>query len=380
MSKPTRLVAILIAVSFIVGAGLVIAQEAKTTHIVAQDETLAKIATQYFGNAFSWPLIWEANKDKVQDPHWIYPGQELVIPPLSAAGPVNAPDTSRPDTAKAAPAPADTTPAVAEAAPQPEPEPEPEPTAEQPKVGVRHIGLVSKPLPVVSEAMAFKAGYISPVDEKPLGRIISHRTDLVNKDHLYSNEEVFINLGARDGVKIGDMYCIYSLSEKVTHPVSKKPMGRIVNVLGVIKVTEVEDRTAGAIITQCFQPLGHNEAIKPYLDVIVPTNLSPLPATTTLEGYIVAYRHEVNQNAFNEIVYIDRGTADGIMPGDIFEIYRPQNKSKETGSNAALPVIVLGQLQVLAVRDGTGAAYVSKTTIEGIRPGDHIRLIKQVSK
>ncbi len=381
MSKPTRLVAILIAVSFIVGAGLVIAQEAKTTHIVAQDETLAKIATQYFGNAFSWPLIWEANKDKIQDPHFIYPGQELVIPPLSAAGPVNAPDTSKPEVA-AAPAPADTTPVVAEPAPEPEPEPEPEATPVQPTVGVRHISVVAKPIPVVAEAMAFQAGYISPVDEKPLGYIVGSRADLVERDHLVTNDKVYINIGGRDGVKVGDMYVVYRQSEQVKHPVTKKLMGRKITIVAVIKVDEVEDRTAGARIVSCYETLGNKEMIKPYLDVIVPTNLTPLPATKTLEGYIVAFRDRRDLNALNKVVYIDRGTADGIMPGDVFEIYRLQQPVQDPSRKVKSKVseIVMGRLQVLAVRNGTAAAYVSALTIEDIREGELIRLVKQVTK
>jgi hypothetical protein len=380
MLKPTRLVAILFAALMIAGTGLLIAQEAKTTHIVAQDETLAKIATQYFGNAFSWPLIWEANKDKIQDPHFIYPGQELVIPPLGAAGPVNAPDTSKPEVA-AAPAPADTIP-VAEPAFQPEPEPEPEQAPVQPTVGVRHIGVVAKPLPVVAEAMAFQAGYISPVDEKPLGYIIGSRSDLVERDHLVTNDKVYINIGGRDGVKAGDMYVVYRQSEQVKHPVTKKLLGRKIVIVAVIKVDQVEDRTAGAVINSCYETLGEKEMIKPYLDVIVPTNLTPLPATTTLEGYIVAFRDHRDLNSLNHIVYLDRGTADGIMPGDVFEIYRPQQPVQDPSRKMKSQVseIVMGRLQVLAVRNSTAAAYVSAVTVEDIREGERIRLVKQVAK
>lgn len=368
------IVAIVVAAAVIVGTGAVIAQDAKTSHIVVQDETLHQISEQYLGNAFSWPLIWEANKDKVEDPHWIYPGQELVIPPLSAAGPLTAPDTLKP----AAPA-VDTT-TVAEA-PAPEPEPEPEPAPVQ-VVGVRRIGLVQSLMPVVSEDMALRGGYISPTDEKPLGHIVSHRADLIDKNKLITNDKVYINLGSSDGVKVGDRYAIYRQLGRIKHPVTKQDLGRLIVVSGVVAVDEVEQRTAGAKIIKCFEALDKNEAIKPYLDVVIPKGLTPLPATKTLEGRIVAFRDVREAGTFHEIVYIDLGTAEGIMPGDIFEIYRPQAKAKDPdrGQTSELPVIVLGQLQVLGVRNNTATAYIAKSHLEGIKEGERIRLIKQVSR
>ncbi|KKS26065.1 MAG: Peptidoglycan-binding lysin domain-containing protein, partial [Parcubacteria group bacterium GW2011_GWA2_42_11] len=33
------------------------------------------------GSGNKWRRIYNANKDKIQDPNLIYPGQELVIPP-----------------------------------------------------------------------------------------------------------------------------------------------------------------------------------------------------------------------------------------------------------------------------------------------------------
>jgi nucleoid-associated protein YgaU len=33
-----------------------------------------------YSNAKKWPEIYEANKDKIKDPDWIYPKQEFVIP------------------------------------------------------------------------------------------------------------------------------------------------------------------------------------------------------------------------------------------------------------------------------------------------------------
>jgi nucleoid-associated protein YgaU len=51
-------------------------------HMVVQDEWLAKIAGYWevYDNYREWPLLYEANKDRIQDPDLIFPEQELVIP------------------------------------------------------------------------------------------------------------------------------------------------------------------------------------------------------------------------------------------------------------------------------------------------------------
>jgi len=50
------------------------------TYVVKSGDSLSKIAKEILGDAGRWPEIFEANKDKIEDPDLIYPGQELDIP------------------------------------------------------------------------------------------------------------------------------------------------------------------------------------------------------------------------------------------------------------------------------------------------------------
>jgi nucleoid-associated protein YgaU len=45
-------------------------------------DTLWRIAEKVYGDRTKWPLIYEANKDVLQDPNKIYPKQVLKIPPV----------------------------------------------------------------------------------------------------------------------------------------------------------------------------------------------------------------------------------------------------------------------------------------------------------
>jgi nucleoid-associated protein YgaU len=47
---------------------------------VQAGDTLSKIAKQFYGNANDYNRIFEANRDKLQNPDRINVGQELVIP------------------------------------------------------------------------------------------------------------------------------------------------------------------------------------------------------------------------------------------------------------------------------------------------------------
>lgn len=51
------------------------------TYTVAKGDTLSHIAKQFYGSANKWNAIFEANRDQLDDPDRIKPGQVLKIPP-----------------------------------------------------------------------------------------------------------------------------------------------------------------------------------------------------------------------------------------------------------------------------------------------------------
>lgn len=50
------------------------------TYTVVRGDCLWKIAQRYYGKGSLWPRIFDANRSKIKNPHWIYPGQVFVIP------------------------------------------------------------------------------------------------------------------------------------------------------------------------------------------------------------------------------------------------------------------------------------------------------------
>jgi nucleoid-associated protein YgaU len=50
------------------------------SYTVKSGDTLSDIAKREYGDAGQWKRIFEANRDKIDDPDHIHPGQELTIP------------------------------------------------------------------------------------------------------------------------------------------------------------------------------------------------------------------------------------------------------------------------------------------------------------
>ena len=51
------------------------------TYTVQKGDSLSKIAKTTLGDANAWKKIFEANKDVLDDPDKIFPGQVLKLPP-----------------------------------------------------------------------------------------------------------------------------------------------------------------------------------------------------------------------------------------------------------------------------------------------------------
>lgn len=51
-----------------------------TEYTVKRGDTLSAIAQDHYGRASAWRRIFDANRDQIDDPDLIRPGQVLVIP------------------------------------------------------------------------------------------------------------------------------------------------------------------------------------------------------------------------------------------------------------------------------------------------------------
>jgi len=330
-----------------------VAQEQTRVHIVKKGDTLWDLSGHYLENPFLWPDIYEANTEKINDPHWIYPGQEFVIPPFF--------------------------PGFVEEIPPPEevPPEEPPPTEELPELPP--VSRVEYKVPAVAKELAYEGGYLARDEEIFGGYIIE--SDQPKVENLTSHMFIYIDRGIEDQVNVGDRFTVFRVGRKINHPKTGEYLGKIVRILGIVRVTEVRDRASRAVIERSSEIIHIKDRIKPYEPEDVPVGQMPEPTDEMLEGYLVARRDLKGVLRPFDIVYIDNGLLGGLQIGDVFEIYRSGKwkKDPETGDRIQLPDDIVGALQVLKLKENCATAYMINIDDElDLARGETIRLISRV--
>ncbi|HET7249981.1 MAG TPA: LysM peptidoglycan-binding domain-containing protein [Gemmatimonadales bacterium] len=349
-------------------------------HTVVAGETLWSISQQNFSDALLWPEIYRRNTSVIEDPHWIYPGEVLDL-----GGIASAPVTDTTQTVAQREAGADTTGAADTtqlAAPPPPPtEPEGPGTIFDRRANARqrvedvlraYAHQVYRP---VRRGEFYSAGFLTEGEKLPWATVVGNTAKpsipvLANppaSNVATQFEEIAILPPSQASYHIGDSLLVARLDRDLN------PWGSVVVPVGVARVTSLQERQVLATVIMQFGRIRGGTVALPLEPFKDPGEVRPADIDQGLQGHLIDMRDSHVLATVQQVVFLDKGRADGVALGDVFEAYRPA--SGEVGARSEE---VRVQLLVAHTREHTSSAIVIGMSNPQLIPGMPVRLIKKM--
>lgn len=312
-----------------------IRDNAPDRHVVVKGDTLWGIAAGFFKNPWKWQEIWGLNKDTIKDPHWIYPGDVIVLD--------RATGTLRVDDSAAAPA-----------------------------SDVGGSGVVVKLSPSVrsqdsdhSAIPVIPADDIAPFLSRPL--VVEAQT-LPGSVPLIGTYEQHVILGTGDIAYVrglpqdkGLQWQVYRPGKTFTDPETGAVLGHEATYLGEARVEQFGD-VSTLRITRSVEEILKGDRLTPAVDELVYDFVPHAPAAP-LSARVISIYGGVSQAGQNAIVTINKGRRDGIENGHVLALYRKGEEVRENGKAFSLPDLRYGLLLIFRTFDKVSYGLVMQTRL-----------------
>ena len=213
----------------------------------------------------------------------------------------------------------------------------------------------------------YASGFVTAQPVPSWGKIVGTKNQVFN---LSSGEFIFIKLDPGKTVKPGDRFAIGHVAREVFFPGAKKKMGDLVTVPGEIMVVSAKEDLVTARIEKSYSIFFVGDVILSPLPA--PPAAMPIRSLKSIEGSILLSCEDSKNITEKEIVFIDRGRKDSLIPGDLFSIYQTGFFTPEIlKTNERLPKFKVGELVVVSVQEETSTALVTRSAQE-IHVGDKV--------
>ncbi|MBX6363486.1 MAG: LysM peptidoglycan-binding domain-containing protein [Gemmatimonadetes bacterium] len=336
--------------------------QAGRNHEVRRGDTLWDLARQYLGDPFQWPRIYEANRSRIKDPHWIYPNQRLFIP---GVGWVQA--KAAPGEAAVAAAPV----AEADGGRDPSGQPRtrffPRPRAEERVPAPEELPAVTRREMLATPWLGDTASLqvvgelLEGVDPRTGGGRLAQQFEV--------QDRVYLRYGPAGRPAVGDRLLL------VRRGAAVPGWGFVLEPVGVVAVERTAHDVMTARLVEQFGPVLETVKAIPLPD-FADAPLATEPVRDGPVGRIVQLARPGPLPTPADVVFVDLGRSTGLEPGDELEAYlaeRPAARSPAT----QLPEERVARLRVARVEERSASARIVALDEAVVRPGLKVRLVRK---
>jgi hypothetical protein len=304
-------------------------------YVIQQGDTLWDISSKFLGNPDNWPRLWSIN-EQITNPHWIYPGNRIVFVPGSVVEPPSMSLEPGESFTRDGYVPQQVTFEEGEL----ECGPDVRFTQHIDSARYRVNGLMEDGEPVDFVGQVYKA-----------------RTEaLAQGEH----DLLYLRLEDPSYADCGDVVTILHREKRaIRHPEGGARYGALYRVAAEARILFIQGDIATAVVRRAWSEVLRGDFVTVRVPTAVETEVEPPKGS--LEGVIVARlnQNEANLSAIDEVVFIDRGRADGVRVGSsFFVVERRDGYLDRDEDDPDLPASVMGRLVVVRVEENSSAAVV----------------------
>jgi hypothetical protein len=316
------------------------ATNAPESYVVQPGDTLWNLSDRFLNNPWYWPKIWSYNPS-LDNPNWIRPGTRIRFYPGPAETPIEV---------------------------EPEPDFEDEPDFEEIARFEKGEGLdeaIARP-PTANANSGRREFYLTNDEIQDMGRIINSPEE---KEMLSDFDAAYFDMENKPNP--GDVLQVFRVERDLRHPVTGENLGKVVHTLGVARVDRVsDDQSLGTVLTS-WDAIYRGSYLGE-LDEVDISTVEPQPNESDVKGYVVdSARHRLRYLGENHMIFIDRGSGDGVKPGNTFVVVRAGDPY--TGQVRGMADEDIGRLMAVDVGE-KGSTCVVLNSLREVVPGDRIEM------
>ena len=325
-------------------------------HLVKRGDTLWDLARFYLGNPFLWPSIFDANRNVVENAHWIYPRERLIIPPVLQRQPVTEP-VSQPVVTIVEPTRQET---------------QLEPTQRQEPAAAPVVTTLDLRRPVVPLTEWLAVPWVSATaDREVVGRVVETVDPEATTDKLapmlHPTDRVFVGQVA-GSVDVGDSLVVVRFGRRVGD------RGRIVEPVAILLVDSTSSTLLTARIARQLSDARIGDLVLP-LGAVPEIGLGePAAVSNGVEGQLLQFHLEEPLHSTTDLAFVSLGRRDGLGIGDELAVYVPE---RSVGSDR-LPPTSIATVRVVKVGDNVATVRVLGVNSTALRDGLPVRLIRKM--
>ena len=276
-------------------------------YTVQKGDTLWGISGKFLKDPWRWPEIWRLNREQVKNPHWIYPGDVIILDRVDGQARLRLERDGQP------------------AAGRREVQPGSLPTQPGTLPTVR-LSPSIRATALDAEAIAsIPAGDLEPFLSRPL---ITGPEGIVNAAQIVAGRDSHVVRGEGDLVyvvgidsKAGDLWYIYRRGRiLVSLDDPKDVLGYEQRFMGSARLDRIGEISTLRIVTAREEILVGDQLIPAPRGILV--NFAPHAPANDVNGRVIAMERESSEAGVGWLVTIDKGSRDGIDIGTILATYR----------------------------------------------------------